>query len=125
MNDINPLLSSLKPELARSSRWPKIRKQHLAKQSSCQACGSEQHLEVHHIIPVHVDKSKELDPTNLITLCENPDVYFCHFIFGHLSLSWLKYDPNVIENVHTHLTAVLNALNTQDKHGLPKEPITV
>jgi hypothetical protein len=123
---MNYLARYKRVNLQRSSKWPTIRTQHLAKQPSCQACGSTKNLEVHHIIPVHVDKTKELDPTNLITLCENLDVNFCHYIFGHLALSWLKYDPNVIENVQAHLVAILNAKKNQTMSGKtrPGEPIT-
>lgn len=64
----------------RSSHWPKIRKEHLNKESCCQACGGEKELNVHHIIPYHIDKTKELDPDNLITLCEGGGIN-CHFFF--------------------------------------------
>lgn len=95
--------------IQRSSGWSALRKRHLKKQPTCQACGKKSQLAVHHIIPLHVDKSKELDPTNLITLCENPHSTFCHYTFGHLGISWWKYDPNVIADAAVHLAAVTNA----------------
>ena len=42
-------------------------------------------MEVHHKMPFHLDKSKELDMANLITLCEaNKNGVNCHLLFGHL-----------------------------------------
>lgn len=76
----------------RSPQWNKVRAQHLKEQSTCQVCGTKEDLNVHHIIPFHVDKSKELVPSNLITLCERNK---CHFIFGHL-FNWSSYNPNVL-----------------------------
>jgi hypothetical protein len=97
------------PTIARSGGWNALRKRHLAKQPTCQACGKKSQLAVHHIIPLHVDKSKELDPTNLITLCENPHSTFCHYTFGHLGISWLKWDANIIYDAAIHLKAVTEA----------------
>lgn len=77
---------------ARSSQWKKIRAQHLIKESACVACGRNRELEVHHIVPVSVDPSRELDENNLITLCADP----CHRVFGHF-LSYHCYNKNVRE----------------------------
>lgn len=62
-----------------SARWKKLRLDHLAKEPVCAVCGRAHNLEVHHIIPVSFDASKEYDPQNLITLCATP----CHIVFGH------------------------------------------
>ena len=43
-------------------------------------------------MPVGWDASKELDPSNFITLCEQS--HNCHFIFGHL-LDWHSRNANV------------------------------
>jgi hypothetical protein len=97
--------------IKRSQKWAALRKEHLAKQPECQACGKSLNLQVHHIIPLHIDKTRELDPDNLITLCENvKSSVFCHYTFGHLGISWLKYDPNIIENARQRLNAVKSAL---------------
>lgn len=69
----------------RSSKWPKIRAEHLKHNPSCNVCEGTKTLEVHHIKPFHLDPSKELDPTNLITLCESKlNGINCHLAFGHL-----------------------------------------
>jgi len=80
----------------RDSRWRKIRVKHVEDNPRCAVCGSESNLSVHHIVPVHVDRSKELCEENLITLCQNRTMN-CHFIFGHL-LNWTKSNPNVVED---------------------------
>ena len=64
----------------RSPKWSSIRKQHIKENPSCAACGRNKKLEVHHIEPVHKNPDRELDPSNLITLCDSP----CHLLFGHL-----------------------------------------
>lgn len=67
----------------RSSDWSRIRRAHLEVENKCQICGKTKGLEVHHIVPFHVEPGWELRPSNLITLCgwkKNG----CHRRFGHL-----------------------------------------
>lgn len=78
-------------EKQRSSRWPKIRAEHLAQFPTCAACGTNKHLEVHHLHPFSQYPELELEPTNLLTLCESPS-HNCHLIFGHLLL-WESWNP--------------------------------
>jgi predicted HNH restriction endonuclease len=47
-------------------------------------------LEVHHVKPFHLFPQLELDPANLMTLCE--DGGNCHFMVGHLK-DWRRYNP--------------------------------
>lgn len=63
----------------RAGEWRRVRAEHLAKEPVCVACGRAANLNVHHIIPVSISPMLELDPQNLITLCETP----CHIVFGH------------------------------------------
>jgi 5-methylcytosine-specific restriction protein A len=72
----------------RSPQWRTVRKDHLKEQPECQACGRDEDLEVHHIVPVHIAEELELDRGNLITLCSK-----CHLVFGHLYnyKSWNEY----------------------------------
>lgn len=74
----------------RDYRWGKVRKEHLMKYNECFICRKRSDLEVHHIVPVHVDPDRELDPNNLITLCGK----YCHFIFGHL-MDWKSWNPDI------------------------------
>lgn len=82
-----------KPKYRRSSQWRRVRMEFLAGKV-CAVCHGTKKLEAHHIIPVHVDPSRELDPTNLIPLCEGNRVVNCHLTFGHL-LSYRRYNAHV------------------------------
>lgn len=86
-----------KPRIQRSPHWNDMRDEFIKENGSkCAACGKTTNLEVHHIIPVHKDQTRELDKSNLIVLCENKSI-FCHFVVGH-SFSWRAYNPHVIED---------------------------
>lgn len=67
---------------ARSPRWPAVRGAHLKRNPTCAACGTKDKLEVHHIHPFHLFPNLELDPSNLLTLCETGGN--CHLMIGHL-----------------------------------------
>ena len=70
---------------ARSGKWSAVRKAFLVKNANCVVCGGTKKLEVHHIKPFHLHPKLELEPTNLVTLCENmKDGLNCHLAFGHL-----------------------------------------
>ena len=83
----------------RSGKWPRVRAEHLKREPACAACGKTEDLEVHHILPYHLDASKECDDGtngfdgNLITLCADP----CHYVHGHL-MSWLRWNVSVRED---------------------------
>lgn len=79
----------------RSSQWPSVRKKHLQQNGECALCGGKRGLNVHHILPFHLDRSKELDPGNLITLCEGNRTINCHLRFGHWGNFAKKYNPNI------------------------------
>lgn len=87
----------------RSPKWSSVRKNHLENHPTCSACGSNKKLEVHHKIPVHLKPELELDPSNLISLCDNS----CHLIFGHLH-NYKSYNKNVIEDCAVYLNKVKN-----------------
>ena len=78
----------------RSSRWPVVRAAHLEQQSECQGCGGTRSLEVHHEIPFSLAPSLELEPSNLITLCEDEKFGInCHLNLGH-SGNYRAFNPN-------------------------------
>ena len=81
----------------RSPLWRAARRAHLLREPVCQACGSITSLQVHHVEPFWVAPERELDPTNLITLCEG-DVRSCHFTLAHL-YDWKRWNPHVREDV--------------------------
>jgi len=77
----------------RSSHWPTVEHAHLQKEPRCAACGTRDHAQVHHIEPFHAHPERELDPTNLITLCMS--VKQCHLKIGHGG-NFKMYNPHVV-----------------------------
>lgn len=77
----------------RSSSWKRIRDEHLTSNPACAVCGRRENVVPHHVVPVHMDPSRELDPENLITLCQGP-AFNCHLFFGHLR-DWSNFNPEV------------------------------
>ena len=91
------LLSFLRGKSDRHPRWASVRKDHLRREPACAACGGSRKLEVHHILPVSAPggRERELDPDNLITLCEPH-----HALFGHF-MDYCSWNPSVREDA-TH-----------------------
>jgi len=75
----------------RSPQWRALEKRWLLEQPVCQACGGARLLNVHHVVAFEHDPSRELDPTNLLTLCAWRG---CHLAYGHGS-SFRQYVPSV------------------------------
>lgn len=82
--------------MPRSREWKKVRLEHLRKNPCCAVCGNCNDVVPHHIVPFHTDPSRELDPDNLISLCEG-DTFNCHLFFGHLR-RWTGCNPNIVED---------------------------
>jgi len=86
---------------SRSTKWPKVRAEHLKKNSECAVCSGTKTLEVHHVQPFHEHPNLELDPNNLITLCESKNNGInCHLAFGHLG-NYKNANPAVKEDAQT------------------------
>ena len=85
----------------RSPKWSSVRKEHLKNHPRCAACGRNKKLEVHHIIPVHIDPSLELDPSNLMTMCADP----CHIVFGHL-MNFRSWNFFVVADTERYLDKI-------------------
>lgn len=78
----------------RSPEWPAVAHAHLAHEPACRVCGHQgRGLQVHHIKPFHLYPDLELDPNNLITLCELKGRNH-HLLIGHLD-DWESYNPQV------------------------------
>jgi 5-methylcytosine-specific restriction endonuclease McrA len=88
---------------ARSYSWTTVRKKHLENHPYCAACGRNKKLEVHHIKPFYLNPELELDPSNLITLCDDP----CHFVFGHL-MNYKSWNTNVVKDCETYYDKIKN-----------------
>ena len=79
----------------RSNQWPTVRKKHLVSNPCCAVCGGKEKIEVHHKVPFHINPSLELEPSNLITLCESKSHgVVCHLFIGH-SGNYKKINENV------------------------------
>jgi len=89
----------------RASGWKKVRKAHIKAHPSCAACGRTDYLEVHHIKDYSEHPELELDPNNLITLCDKGTK--CHLTFGHLG-NWSSINPEVEEDSEWFLNKVKN-----------------
>lgn len=87
----------------RSSRWKTLRSNHLKENPRCAACGRSTKVEVHHIEPVHLNPDRELDTSNLITLCDSP----CHIVFGHF-MDYKSWNPDVIKDCMVYFNKYQN-----------------
>lgn len=82
--------------LRRNPRWDELADEHLRENACCAACGGKKKLQVHHIKPFHLFPELEMEPSNLITLCD-ANYKHCHFIVGHLC-SWHSWNPDVVDD---------------------------
>lgn len=98
---IQPAKPTVIEGVPRSPQWNSVRRKHLLAQPSCQACGNTKNLSVHHIEPFHLRPDRELDLSNLLTLCE--DGPNCHLTFGHLR-DWSQYNPQVVGDAALYLS---------------------
>lgn len=90
---INFILQLFRPRLGvRSSKWRKVRKEHIKWNWKCECCNNLKKLEVHHIVPYHIAPELELDEKNLITLCRR-----CHLLIGHLD-KWDRHNAEVVKD---------------------------
>ena len=81
------------PGKKRSPQWRKVRREFLKKHPHCASCGGTTKLEVHHIVPFHVDPSLELSFDNLMTLCRRKKYgIHCHLYVGHRG-NYRKINP--------------------------------
>ena len=96
---------------SRDPRWQSVREAHLRLNPTCAACGGTEKLSVHHIRPFALNPSLEIEPSNLITLCD----YGCHFTIGHLG-DWKRENPSVVEDA---AAALREAMRTTAREALP------
>lgn len=92
----------------RSSRWPATRKNHLKLYPNCALCGGNKIIEVHHKKMFNKNPELELEPSNLITLCESgKNGIVCHRAFGHLG-DYKTENPDVELDVVMWREKILN-----------------
>jgi 5-methylcytosine-specific restriction protein A len=102
----------------RSAQWRNVRAAHLKAHPTCAVCGGTKTLEVHHIEPFHTNPTKELDPDNLITLCEaKRSGITCHQFVGHMgNYKWTN--ERVREDVE-YIRGRLNEARIRNKAETP------
>ena len=54
-----------------SGDYKRLRAALIGADSRCEACGSDQYLQADHRVPLSVDMSRGLDPSNLRVLCRS------------------------------------------------------
>jgi 5-methylcytosine-specific restriction endonuclease McrA len=81
-----------KPHVDYPAGWDKLADLYRCYCPRCLVCGKVCRVDVHHIVPLHVDRSRGLDPTNLIGLC--PGTAGCHLLVGHLG-QWVKWNATL------------------------------
>jgi len=90
----------------RSPKWSEVRNAFLKANPTCAVCNKKgtilKPLNIHHCQPFHIDPSKELDESNLITLCR-----IDHLLFGHLN-NWSSSNDTVREDALIWKNKILN-----------------
>ena len=81
----------------RDPRWKSLRNRFIFENPCCAVCGKCDNLIVHHKLPVSLFPHKQLDWSNLVTLCENNN-FNCHFVVGHL-MDWRNYNPDIDRDI--------------------------
>lgn len=84
----------------RSPKWEGLVEEILKEFKTCACCGTENHLEVHHIKPFHLFPALELEKTNLIVLCRPH-----HFDRGHYC-NWESWNPHVARDCRSWLARI-------------------
>lgn len=75
---------------------PKLAK---AQNHQCHTCQEVKPLEVHHVIPVHVDKSRAFDLSNVIAVCKK-----CHRSVHHKKKEWQEGTP--LQAIFTKVSSI-------------------
>lgn len=70
---------------SRSPQWRRVENEFIAANPACIVCGNttRSQLTAHHRIPYHIEPSKELDKSNLRTMCRDDYGFYCHRLVGH------------------------------------------
>ena len=94
-NLIRSLFREHNKKATRSPLWEGVERDFRSSNATCAACGSTEHLQVHHVKPFHMHPELELDSHNLIPLCMGPNE--CHLKIGHGD-NFRDANPNVRED---------------------------
>jgi len=83
----------------------------------CSVCGITEEdaqkkggfLTGHHRESFHEHPELELEPDNIEIICETRGLRDCHFLWGHLGISWAVNNPHVREMAAAMLKEVMRA----------------
>ncbi len=84
--------------------WSHVARAEIARQPYCSFCSSARKLQVHHVVPLHVDSSKGATPSNLMVLCQP-----CHLYEAHCGDFQRFYDPAIRDRASRNLQEVERA----------------
>lgn len=86
----------------RSGKWDAFRAEVLRERPYCELCGATENLTPHHIKLFADHPELELVKSNVIVLCDPPDVrhHGCHWKAGHLAIAWDVGNDEVKELVN-------------------------
>ena len=79
---------------ARSGKWAALRARIIKNHPFCAYCGRTEKLEAHHIKPFHLFPELELEPENIIVLCQAPPMDH-HLKVGHKG-NFKNWNPDVV-----------------------------
>ena len=91
-------IGAIEAEHPRSPKWPEVMHAFRAEHPNCVICGkggNDQEINIHHVRPYHLFPELELDPSNLITLCNHS---LHHLWFGHYGNFRLGYNLAIRED---------------------------
>lgn len=131
-------LSSLKPFVprilgdaaarvveGRSPKWGSFRDSIIRAHPFCACCGNADpgSLNAHHVWPFYFRPDLELDPANVIVLCErgSPFGINCHLVVGHLG-NFKSYNPEVAKAAAFMFALVEVRRATLAEHAKPATP---
>lgn len=84
-----------KVELRKTEAYKKFASVLVSNQKICEICGSNNNLQVHHILPVSIYPEKLLEESNCMILCSGANKFSgCHKQYGHLG-NFNIYNPTV------------------------------
>jgi len=79
----------------RSPQWAEAARRFLKEHSRCAACGGDDRVQVHHVLPVDRYPELEFDESNMISLCMSP--LECHVKLGHGGDASMRFwNPHVV-----------------------------
>lgn len=94
----------------RSYGWTKLEHRVLAARPECDWCGKKATVG-HHVVPFHVDPSRELDESNIGSCCDT-----CHAVLAHFVYRWDLYDEYYWDNARAFKARLIAAKEKQREH---------